>query len=241
MYVLLGFFGGNWGTPAAWPTVEVMTASSFAHRRRTVRSAVHRHPGKRPAGRTRWGTGLAGLVVGTMVIAGVAWAAGPGTGATGHAGPRVLVSITAAGVSGVRAVYPGGTGDVVVAIANPNTVSVRVTALDLPSDTTYATGFTNSAHTTRRAGCSAATSGVVWNGSARARTIAARLAVPLVIGAHHTVNVTLANGVYMKATAPAACEATYFMMPRLMGVGARTDAHARTSAPAVDTWIRLSR
>ncbi len=178
--------------------------------------------------------------MGAMVIAGVAWVAGPGTGAPGHAGPRVLVSITAAGVSGVRAIYPGGTGDVVVAIANPNTVSVRVTALDLPSDTTYATGFTNSAHTTRRAGCSAATSGVVWTGSARARAISARLTIPVVVGAHHTVNVTLAHSVYMKSTAPAACEATYFMMPRLMGVGARTDAHARTSAPAVDTWIRLA-
>ncbi len=182
--------------------------------------------------------------MGAVGIAGVAWAAGhaPGIGAaaSGHTGPRILVAITAAHVSGVRAVYPGGTGDVVVAIANPNTVSVRVTALDLPPDTTYATGFTSSAQTARRAGCSAATSGVVWNGSARARTIAARLAVPVVIGAHHTVTVTMAHGVYMKATAPAACEATYFMMPRLSGVGARTDGHVRTSAPAVDTWIRPS-
>src|SRR5262249_59217650 len=60
--------------------------------------------------------------------------------------------------------YPGGNGDVVVSISNPNAFPVTITAVNLPTDTTYATGYTTSALTTTQAGCLAATpSGVTWS------------------------------------------------------------------------------
>ncbi len=59
--------------------------------------------------------------------------------------------------------YPGGTGDVVVTIANPNPFPVTITAVQLPTNTTYATGYTTSALTTTQTGCLASTpSGVTW-------------------------------------------------------------------------------
>jgi len=209
-----------------------------------VRPAIHRHPGKRRGGQTRWGTGLVEVAVGAVSIAGLVWAASaiPAAviGASGHVGPGATLAITATRISGMRGIYPGGTGDVVVSIANRNDLAVRLTAVDLPSDTTYATGFTTRARTVVRAGCTAATSEVIWNGSARAGAIAAPLAVPMIIGAHHIVTVTMTNGAYMQRTAPSACEATYFAMPKLIGIRARTDGRARTSAPAIDTWVRRS-
>ncbi len=203
---------------------------------------AHRHPGKRHGGQARWGTGLTGMVVGAIATCGLAWAAGiapaPSFGSSGHVGPGATVAITAPHVSGMQGIYPGGSGDVAVAIANRNDVAVRVTAVDLPSETTYATGYTSSARTTRRAGCSATTSDVVWTGSTHAVGTVQPLATPLVIGAHETAIVTIRDGAYMKMSAPAACEGTYFSMPELIGIGARTDAHAPTAIPATDSWVR---
>jgi len=147
------------------------------------------------------------------------------------------VSITAAHVAGLRGIYPGGTGDVVVSIANRNDVAVRVTAVDLPSATTYATGYTTSAQTPPRAGCAAANSGVVWTGSASGRGSLRPLATPLVIAAHQTATVTMKDGALMKMFAPAACEATYFAMPELIGIGARTDTGAHIAMPSADSWV----
>ena len=48
--------------------------------------------------------------------------------------------------------YPGGNGDVVVTISNPNPYPVTITAVQLPTNTTYATGYTTSALTTTVAG-----------------------------------------------------------------------------------------
>src|SRR5207245_7297574 len=59
--------------------------------------------------------------------------------------------------------YPGSTGDVVVSISNPNSFPVTITAVNLPTNTTYATGYTTSSLSTTQTGCLAATpSGVTW-------------------------------------------------------------------------------
>jgi hypothetical protein len=174
----------------------------------------------------------------------MAWAAGlaprlsGGGSEFGHVGPSATVAITAGHVQGMREIYPGGSGDVVVSITNHNDVAVRVTAVDLPSNMAYATGYTTIAHTTQRAGCSASTSGVVWTGSQRGQSSLQPLATPLVIGAHQSATVTMDHAARMNMSAPAACEATYFAMPEVIGIGARTDAHARMSMPAADSWAR---
>jgi hypothetical protein len=203
--------------------------------------AIHHHAGKRCGEQTRWGTGLTGVVVAAIAAAGLAWIAGitPGLGfgAPGRVAPHAIVAITATHTSGMRPIYPGGTGDAAVSIANHSGVTVRVTAVDLPADTTYAAGYTTSARTAPRPGCSAATSEVIWNGSTSVRGSVHQLARPLVIGAHRTAIVTLANGVLMKATAPAACEGTYFAMPALAGIAARIDPRAKPVTPTVDTWM----
>ena len=59
---------------------------------------------------------------------------------------------------------PGGSGDVVVTIANANPYPVTITAVQLPTSTTYATGYTTSALTTTQTGCVASTpSDVTWS------------------------------------------------------------------------------
>lgn len=206
--------------------------------------AAHRHPGKRHGGQARWGTGLTGVVVAVIATCGMAWATGPvprvigGGTALDHVGPGATVAITAGHVHDMRGIYPGGSGAVVVSITNRNDVAVRITAVDLPADMAYATGYTTSAHTTRRTGCSASTSGVVWTGSQRGRSSQQPLATPLVIPAHQAATVTMDHAAQMNVSAPAACEATYFAMPAVIGIGTRSDAHARTSMPAVDSWGR---
>ncbi len=221
-----------------------MTASSFTRHRRPASLAAQRHPGQRRGGPARWGTGITAVAVAVLTTCTIAWAGilvpsiATGGAGSGQVGPGATVAITAADLPGIHGIYPGGTGDVVVSITNRNDVPVRVTAVDLPSSTTYATGYTTSTHTVPRTGCSSATSGVAWTRSVSGRSSRVPLATPLVIGAHQSATVTMTNGANMRISAPAACEATYFAMPGLIGIGARTDAHARTSAPAVDSWVR---
>lgn len=181
------------------------------------------------------------MVVGAIAVCCSAWALGivpaPSLGAASHAGPGATVAITATHISGMHGIYPGGSGDVVVTVTNPNDVAVRVTAVDLPSNRSYARGYTSSARTAARAGCTAATSEVMWTGSTRAVDTVRPLATPLVLGARQTAIVTMRNGASMGMSAPAACEGTYFMMPKLIGIGARTDGHARSAVPSVDSWL----
>lgn len=221
-----------------------MTASSFTRHRRPASLAAQRHSWKRRGGQARWGTGITAVAVAVLTTCTMAWAGvlvpsiGTGAAGSGQVGPGPTVAITAADLPGIHGIYPGGTGDVVVSITNRNDIPVRVTAVDLPSSTTYATGYTTRAHTVPRTGCSSATSGVAWTRSASGRSSRVPLATPLVIGAHQSATVTMTNGANMRISAPAACEATYFAMPGLIGIGARADARARTSALAVDSWVR---
>jgi hypothetical protein len=137
--------------------------------------------------------------------------------------------------------YPGGTGDVVVSISNPNPFPVTITALQLPTNTTYATGYTTSALTATQTGCLASTpSDVVWNFSTATSGSSHTLTTPITVAANGQANnplaVTLTNDASMTAAAPAACANTYFSMPSLTGITASGGAATATSSPATDSW-----
>src|SRR5579859_2423571 len=59
--------------------------------------------------------------------------------------------------------YPGASGAITATISNPNPFKVTITALKLPSNTSYAAGYTDATLTNAQDGCSVATpSGVTW-------------------------------------------------------------------------------
>jgi hypothetical protein len=130
---------------------------------------------------------------------------------------------------------------VVVTIANPNPYPVTITAMNLPTNTTYATGYTTNTLTTTQAGCLAATpSDVIWNFSTAASGSSHTLTSALTVGASGASNnplvVTLTNDASMTTASPAACASTYFSMPSLTGVAATGGAATSTTSPAADAW-----
>lgn len=137
--------------------------------------------------------------------------------------------------------YPGGNGDVDVTISNPNPYPVTVTAVSLPTDTTYATGYTTSALTTTKSDCLASSpSGVIWNYSTTTSGSSHILATALTVAASGQANnplrVTFIDGASMTAAAPAACEGTYLSMPALAGVVATRGPTTVTTSPTTDRW-----
>ena len=185
-----------------------------------------------------------------MVLAGIGayaasnWVVGLNDAASGEgqSGSISNVTITAVAVpSATNLLYPGGTGDVVVTISNPNPYPVTITAVQLPTNTTYATGYTTSALTTTQAGCLAATpSDVIWNFSTATSGSSHTLTTPLTVGASGQANnplaVTLTNDASMTAASRAACAATYFSLPSLTGITATGGAATSTTTPATDAW-----
>jgi hypothetical protein len=143
--------------------------------------------------------------------------------------------------SPANVLYPGGVGDVVLTISNPNAFPVTVTAVNLPTSATYATGYTTSALTTTQTGCLAATpSGVTWSYATGTSGSSHSLTTALVVGAsgnpNNPLTVTLTNDASMATTAPAACENTFFSMPSLTGVTATGGSGTVTTSPATDGW-----
>ena len=126
-------------------------------------------------------------------------------------------------------------------ISNPNPYPVTVTGVNLPTNTTYATGYTSSTLATTQTGCIANTpSDVVWNYATSTSGSAHTLATALVVGpsgnANNPLTVTLTNDASMTAAAPAACENTYFAMPSLTGVAASGGSGTVTVTPVTDAW-----
>jgi hypothetical protein len=152
------------------------------------------------------------------------------------------LTVTAVASQSARGpLYPGGKSDVVLRVANPNPFPVRITAVDLPTDTTYADGHTTRALTALQPGCTATSpSGVVWSYSTATSGSSHTLTTPLIVGADGNANdpltVTMTNAATMTAAAPAACEATYFSMPPVTGVSASGGAETPTTNPATDGW-----
>jgi hypothetical protein len=192
---------------------------------------------------------VASSALGVVLAGGAAfgatnWIVGLGAGSSGQGQSANISNLTISAVASpapTNLLYPGGTGDVVVTISNPNPYPVTITALQLPTSTTYATGYTSSALTTTQTGCLATTpSDVIWNYSTSTSGSSHTLTTAVTVGASGAANnplvVTFTNDASMTAAAPAACANTYFSMPSLIGVTATGGSATSTTTPATDSW-----
>jgi len=172
------------------------------------------------------------------------WVVGLNSGSSGEGQSATISNISISAVASPAAsnlLYPGGTGDVVVTIASTNPYPVTITAVQLPTNTTYANGYTTSALTTTQAGCLAATpSYVIWNYSTATSGSTHTLTTPLTVGASGQANnplvVTLTNDASMTTSSPVACANTYFSLPSLTGITATGGSGTSTTSPATDAW-----
>lgn len=169
------------------------------------------------------------------------WTVGLTAGSTGGqaqaASVQNLTITTVATPGATNLLYPGGTGDVVASITNPNPFPVTITAVQLPANTSYAAGYSDSALTSAVAGCAAGTpSGVTWNFATGSSGTSHTLTSAVTVAASGSLVVTFANDASMALTAPAACEALYFSMPSFTGVTATGGAGTATTSPAADAW-----
>ncbi len=186
-------------------------------------------------------SGLAGMaMVGGAAYGVTSWIVGLAAGSSGE-GQSATVSnlaITAVATpSATNQLYPGGTGDVVATITNPNSFPVTLTAVDLPANTVYANGYTTSSLGTTQTGCLSTTpSDVTWNYATGTSGTAHTLTTPLTVAASGTLTVTFTNDATMTSGAPAACEGTYFSLPSLTGIAASGGAATATTSPATDAW-----
>jgi hypothetical protein len=187
----------------------------------------------------------AAAIVGALMAGGGAyaasnWVVGLNAGSSGEGQSASIANLTISAVaspSATNLLYPGGNGDVVVTITNPNPYPVTITAVQLPSNATYANGFSNSSLTAAQSGCSASTpSDVIWNFSTSSSGSSHTLTSPLTVAASGTLTVTFTNDATMTSSAPAACASTYFSMPSLTGITATGGAATATSSPATDSW-----
>jgi hypothetical protein len=184
------------------------------------------------------------LLAGAAAYAATNWVVGLNSGSSGEGQSATISNLTITAVASPAAsnlLYPGGNGDVVVTISNPNPYPVTITAVQLPTSTTYATGYTTSALTTSVAACLASTpSGVTWNFSTATSGSSHTLTTPVTVGASGQANnplaVTFTNDASMASTSPAACAATYFSQPSLTGITATGGAGTSTTSPATDSW-----
>jgi len=91
---------------------------------------------------------LAAAVVGALLAGGGAyaatnWTVGIAGGSSGEAKSATVSNLTVAAVATPAAgnlLYPGGNGDVVLTISNPNPFPVTVTGVNLPTSSVFAPG-----------------------------------------------------------------------------------------------------
>jgi hypothetical protein len=182
------------------------------------------------------------LLAASAAYAATNWVVGLNGGSSGYAQSSAISNLTITATSGgTNLLYPGGTGDVTVSISNPNPFPVTITALQLPTNATYATGYTTSALTTTQTGCIATTpSDVIWNFSSgtsgSSHTLTSAVTVAASGQANNPLVVTFTNDASMTAASPAACASTYFSMPSLTGITATGGAATATTSPATDSW-----
>jgi len=186
---------------------------------------------------------IASAVAGTLMVGGAAYGAtnwlvglNSGSAAEGQSATVSNLSITAvASPAATNLLYPGGNGDVVMTITNPNPFPVTVTGLNAPANAVFASGFTTSALSTAQTGCSSTTSNVIWSWATGTSGTAHTLTTALTVGAASTLTVTLTNDASMTTASPAACENTFFSMPSLTAVAATGGAGTATPSPATDS------
>jgi hypothetical protein len=200
--------------------------------------------------RFSWLTKAASITIG-MMLAGVAayaatnWVVALASNSSGAAQSATISKVTISAVSSPAAgdlLDPGDSGDVVISIANANPYPVTITAVQLPTSTTYASGFTSSALTTAQTGCLSTTpSDVIWNFSTTTSGSSHTLTTPLTVAASgkpsNPLVVTLSDDALMTASAPLACANTFFSMPPLTGITATGGGTGTaTTSPATDSW-----
>jgi hypothetical protein len=191
---------------------------------------------------------VATAIVGALLAGGGAyaatnWTVGLAGGSSGEAQSASVSNLTITAVatpSAQNVLYPGGNGDVVLTISNPNAFPVTITAVNLPANTSYAAGYSNSSLSTAQTGCSSTTSDVSWNYATGTSGSSHTLTTPLTVAAYNAtgnpLTVTLTNDATMALAAPAACESTYFSMPSFTALSATGGAATATTSPAADSW-----
>ena len=109
-------------------------------------------------GRTKVVSAVCGcLLVAAGAYAATNWVVGLNAGSSGEGQSATIANLSITAVASPapgNVLFPGGTGDVVVTIANTNPYPVTITAVNLPTSTTQAGGFTTSALSTAQTGCS---------------------------------------------------------------------------------------
>lgn len=189
---------------------------------------------------TALGIVLGVALAGTGAYAVSNWVVGLSAGSSGESQSATVSNIIITAVASPAAsnlLNPGGNGDVVLTITNNNAFPVTITALNLPTNTTYANGYSDSALTLAQSGCLAATpSYVTWNYATGSSGSSHTLNTALTVAASGTLAATMTNDASMGAASPAACEGTYFSMPSLTSVTATGGAATATSSPATDYW-----
>lgn len=196
-----------------------------------------------PTGRKHRGKIVAGIVgtllAGSAGFAASNWFVGVNAGSSGESKSTTINNLTITAIAFPATgsqLYPGASGDVVVKVSNPNAFPVTITDVQLPANTTYAAGYTDSALSAANAGCTATSSGVSWAFATAAAGSSHALASPLTVAPGGNLSVTLTGAAVMSASAPAACAGTYFSMPPLAGVTAYADTASATVSPATDAW-----
>jgi hypothetical protein len=220
-------FSLSFFSPSPHPVVEPRT--QHARRRRTIRRVL-------------------AAALGMFLVAGGAfavtnWLVGLNAGSSGEGQSAAVQNLTITAIAvpaATNQLFPGGTGDVVLTITNPNPYPVTLTGVNLPTNATYAGGFTTSALSTAQGGCTTVTSLVAWNFATGVSGSAHALTSALIVGASGNANnpltVTLTSDALMGAAAPAACENTFFSMPSLIGIAATGGVATATNTPVVDAW-----
>jgi hypothetical protein len=187
---------------------------------------------------------IVAAIVGTAMVGGGAyaatnWVVGLNTGSSGESQSATIANLTISAVASPAAtnlLYPGANGDVVATITNPNAYPVTITAVNLPVNTLFASGFTTSGLGTAQTGCSSSTSDVIWNFATGTSGSVHTLTTPLTVAGSGSLTVTFTNDASMTAAAPLACAATFFSMPSLTNVAATGGAATATTSPATDAW-----
>ena len=205
--------------------------------KRNKRGGAHRAPKSMVSRIVSAIVGMA--LVGGGAYAATNWVVGLTAGSSAEGQSATIANLTISAVaspSATNLLFPGGNGDVVATITNPNPYPVTITGVNLPTNTTYAGGFTTSALSTAQTGCSSSTSDVIWNYSTATSGSAHTLTTPLTVAANGSLTATFTNDASMTAAAPAACAATFFSMASLTGVVATGGAATATTSPATDAW-----
>jgi hypothetical protein len=182
---------------------------------------------------------MGAVMAGATAYAATNWIVGLNTSSSAEAQSAAITNLSISAVatpSATNLLYPGANGDVVLKITNPNAFPVTLTAVQLPANTTFATGYSDAALATANAGCTAGNSGVSWNFATATSGSSHSLTSPLSVAGNGTLTVTMTNAASMSTSAPAACASTFFSMPSLTGVSATGGAATATTGPATDSW-----